>query len=60
MGPERAPRRHAAVRHDLHAFSLWSPTPVQRLYRRLGLETEALERNASRTIVITGVAWLPL
>ncbi|HEX7795284.1 MAG TPA: hypothetical protein VF456_13070, partial [Vicinamibacterales bacterium] len=46
--------------HDLHAFSLWSPTPVQRLYRRLGLETEALERNASRTIVITGVAWLPL
>jgi hypothetical protein len=60
VGPERAPRRDVAVHHDRHAFSLWSPTPVQRLYRRLGLETEVLERNVSRTIAITAVAWLPL
>jgi hypothetical protein len=60
VAPERAPRHDVAHHHDLHAFSLWSPTPVQRLYRRLGLETEALERNASRTIAITAVAWLPL
>jgi hypothetical protein len=60
VGPERAPGRNVELHHDLHAFSLWSPTPVQRLYRRLGLETEALERNASRTIAITAVAWLPL
>jgi len=60
VGPERAPRRNVALHHDPHAFSLWAPTPLQRLYRRLGLETEALERNASRTIAITAVAWLPL
>jgi hypothetical protein len=60
VAPERAPRPDAALHHDLHAFSLWSPTPVQSLYRRLGLATDAFERNASRTIAITAIAWLPL
>ena len=60
MGPERVPRRDVALHHDLHAFSLWSPTPVQSLYRRLGLATDAFERNVSRTIAITTIAWLPL
>jgi hypothetical protein len=60
VGPERVPRRDVALHHDLHAFSLWSPTPVQSLYRRLGLATDAFERNVSRTIAITTIAWLPL
>jgi hypothetical protein len=30
------------------------------LYRRLGLATDAFERNVSRTIAITTIAWLPL
>ena len=60
MAPERAPGHDAALHHDLHGFSLWSPTPVQRLYRRLGLATDAFERNASRALAITTIAWLPL
>jgi hypothetical protein len=60
VGPERAPGRDVALHHDPHAFSLWSPTPLQRLYRRLGLATDAFERTASRTIAITAIAWLPL
>jgi hypothetical protein len=60
VAPERAPGHNVAIHHDPHAFSLWAPTPVQRLYRHLGLETEVLERNGLRTIAITAVAWLPL
>jgi hypothetical protein len=45
---------------DRRAFSLWCPTPLQRLYCRVGLSDEAFEWLGRRAFVLTALAWLPL
>ena len=41
-------------------FSLWCPSPLQRLYCWLHLADDAFELVTRRVFVLTGVAWLPL
>jgi hypothetical protein len=45
---------------DWRAFSLWCPTPLQRLYCRFGLADDAYELAGRRAVVVTAVAWVPL
>lgn len=42
------------------AFSLWSPSPLQSLCRRVGLSDDAYELAGRRAAWVTAVAWIPL
>jgi hypothetical protein len=53
-------RSDPSIRSDRRAFSLWCPTPLQRLYCRVGLSDEAYEWLGRRAFVLTALAWLPL
>jgi hypothetical protein len=55
--PDRPP---PSIHAEWRAFSLWSPTPLQRCYRWLHLADDSLELAKRRMFVVTAVAWLPL
>jgi hypothetical protein len=54
------PIPHPQTHSDPYAFSLWCPTPLQRLYRSVRLSDDAYELTSRRASVVTAIAWLPL
>ncbi len=58
MGSEPLP--HPLLQRDPYAFSLWSPTPLQRFFRSVRLADDGYELASRRAFALTAIVWLPL
>jgi len=61
--PHARPAEHLPgplIGHAWRLFSLWCPSPLQRVYCRLHLADDAFELVTRRVVAVIAVAWLPL